>query len=73
MRRQDGCFYRTGNAREGLYLFGAGHISQYTAALAKTLGFYVTVIDPRPEYNSIERFPEADNLVKSRMSKPSRN
>ncbi len=47
----------------GLYLFGAGHISQYTAALAKTLGFRVAVIDPRPEYNSAERFPEAAVLI----------
>jgi xanthine dehydrogenase accessory factor len=51
------------NPVEGLYLFGAGHISQYTAALAKTLGFRVTVIDPRPEYNSPDRFPQADRLI----------
>ena len=49
--------------REGLYLFGAGHISQHTAALAKKVGFHVTVVDPRPEYNSAERFPEADVLL----------
>ncbi len=48
---------------ERLLIFGAGHISQYTAALAKSLGFSVTVIDPRPEYNSPERFPEADVLI----------
>jgi xanthine dehydrogenase accessory factor len=48
---------------EGLYLFGAGHISQHTAALAKTLGFRVTVVDPREEYNSPERFPQADILL----------
>ena len=49
--------------KDSLYIFGAGHISQYTAALAKTLGFTVTVIDPRPEYNSPDRFPEADALI----------
>lgn len=48
---------------ETLYLFGAGHISQSTAAIGKTLGFRVVVIDPRPEYNNVERFPNADSLV----------
>lgn len=46
-----------------LYLFGAGHISQSTAVMAKMLGFRVVVIDPRPEYNNSERFPDADALV----------
>jgi len=49
--------------RECLYLFGAGHISQHTAALAKRCGFRVIVVDPRPEYNSPDRFPETDVLV----------
>ncbi len=48
---------------ETLYLFGAGHISQSTAAMGKMLGFRVVVIDPRPEYNNIDRFPDADSLV----------
>ena len=46
-----------------LCLFGAGHISQSTAAMGKTLGFRVVVIDPRPEYNNGERFPDADALI----------
>ena len=48
---------------ETLYLFGAGHISQSTVALGKMLGFRVVVIDPRPEYNNSERFPNADLLI----------
>lgn len=48
---------------ETLYLFGAGHISQSTAAMGKTLGFRVAIIDPRSEYNNIERFPDADSLI----------
>jgi xanthine dehydrogenase accessory factor len=48
---------------ETLYLFGAGHLSQSTAAVAKMLGLRVVVIDPRPEYNNIDRFPDADSLV----------
>ena len=48
---------------ETLYLFGAGHTSQRTAAMAKMLGFRVVVIDPRPEYNNPDRLPDADSLV----------
>jgi len=48
---------------ETLYLFGAGHIAQSTAAMGKKLGFRVVVIDPRPEYNNNERFPDADLLM----------
>ncbi len=48
---------------ESLYLFGAGHISQGTAAMGKMLGFRVVVIDPRPEYNNSDRFPDADALI----------
>ncbi len=50
-------------SQETLYIFGAGHISQSTAAMAKMLGFRVVVIDPRSEYNNVERFPGADSLV----------
>jgi xanthine dehydrogenase accessory factor len=48
---------------ETLYLFGAGHIAQRTAAMGKMLGFRVVVIDPRPEYNNSDRFPDADSLI----------
>jgi xanthine dehydrogenase accessory factor len=48
---------------ETLYLFGAGHLSQSTATMAKMLGLRVVVIDPRPEYNNNDRFPNADSLV----------
>ncbi len=46
-----------------LYLCGAGHISQSTAAIGKMLGFNVIVIDPRPEFNNADRFPDADSLI----------
>lgn len=48
---------------ETLYLFGAGHMSQATAAMAKMMGFRVVIIDSRPEYNNPERFPNADVLI----------
>jgi xanthine dehydrogenase accessory factor len=49
--------------QETIYLFGAGHVSQSTAEMAKMLDFRVVVIDPRAEYNNIDRFPHADVLM----------
>lgn len=48
---------------ETLYLCGAGHIAQSTAAMGKMLGFRVVVVDPRPEFNNVDRFSDADSLV----------
>jgi xanthine dehydrogenase accessory factor len=41
-----------------LCLFGAGHVAQPTAALARSVGFEVVVVDEREELNTEERFPE---------------
>ncbi len=40
-----------------LWLIGAGHVARPTAALARSVGFDVTVVDDREEYNREERFP----------------
>ena len=40
-----------------LWLFGAGHVARPTAALARTVGFDVTVVDEREELNTDDRFP----------------
>jgi len=40
-----------------LFLFGAGHVAQPTARLARGAGFAVTVIDEREELATEERFP----------------
>jgi xanthine dehydrogenase accessory factor len=40
-----------------LWLIGAGHVAKPTAALARSVGFDVTVVDDREEYNREERFP----------------
>ena len=53
------------HSTETLFLFGAGHISQATSDIGKMLGFRIVVIDPRIEYNNVERFPNADLLVTS--------
>jgi xanthine/CO dehydrogenase XdhC/CoxF family maturation factor/cation diffusion facilitator CzcD-associated flavoprotein CzcO len=40
-----------------LVLFGAGHIAMPTAALARSVGFAVHVVDEREELMTAERFP----------------
>ncbi|OPY74763.1 MAG: putative xanthine dehydrogenase subunit A [Syntrophorhabdus sp. PtaU1.Bin153] len=46
-----------------LYVYGAGHISQYISKMAKTVDFHVTVIDDRQNFANRERFPEADEII----------
>ncbi len=46
-----------------LYIFGAGHVSQYIAKIAKMVDFYVVVIDDRDDFANRERFPDADEIV----------
>ncbi|MBA4418875.1 MAG: hypothetical protein C0392_13360 [Syntrophus sp. (in: bacteria)] len=46
-----------------LYLFGAGHVSQSVARVAKIVDFEVTVIDDREEFANRERFPDADIII----------
>ena len=41
-----------------LWLLGAGHVAKPTAALARSVGFEVHVVDEREELNTAERFPE---------------
>jgi len=46
-----------------LYIFGAGHVSQFLSKAAKLVDFNVTVIDDREEFANRERFPEADTII----------
>ena len=46
-----------------LFLCGAGHVSVFTARIAKMVGFRVTVIDERSEFANAERFPDADSII----------
>jgi xanthine dehydrogenase accessory factor len=46
-----------------LYIFGAGHVSQFISKIAKIVDFYVAVIDDREEFANRERFPEADEII----------
>ncbi len=46
-----------------LIIIGAGHVAQPLARLGKLIDFEVVVIDDRPQYANIERFPQADRVI----------
>ena len=46
-----------------LYIFGAGHVAQHLAKIAKIAGFHITVVDDRKEFANIERFQDADSII----------
>lgn len=50
-----------------LVIFGAGHVAQALAPLAQQLGFEVTIIDEREEFNTEERFPGLKRVVDDPM------
>ncbi len=47
-----------GNAPR-LLLFGAGHVAQPLAGIAAQVGFRISVVDARPGFATVERFPDA--------------
>ena len=52
-----------------LYIFGAGHISQYLARAAKMVDFNVVVVDDRRDFANEERFSEADKIIVADFAK----
>jgi xanthine dehydrogenase accessory factor len=48
---------------ERLMMIGAVHIAIPLVTLAKALGFYTIVIDPREAFATHERFPHVDELI----------
>lgn len=48
---------------ERLILLGGGHVAQPLCRYAADLGFAVTVVDDRPSFANLERFPEAAEVV----------
>ncbi len=51
-----------------LTIFGAGHDAKPVIDAAKSLGWHVTVVDPRSNYATKERFPNADAVIVGRMA-----
>jgi xanthine dehydrogenase accessory factor len=50
--------------REGcVVIFGAGHVSQALAPLARGVGFRTVVCDDREEFANRDRFPSADEVL----------
>ena len=48
-----------------LVIIGGVHIAITLASLAKSLGYYTVVIDPRRSFGNPERFPHVDQLIQS--------
>ncbi len=48
-----------------LIAVGGVHITIALVALAKTLGYYTIVVDPRKAFGNVERFPHVDLLVQA--------
>ncbi|MEJ2152241.1 MAG: XdhC family protein [Gemmatimonadota bacterium] len=46
-----------------LVIVGAGHIAVPLSNLGALLGFRVTVLDDRPDFAKMERFPDADRVI----------
>ncbi|GLB61336.1 XdhC family protein [Cytobacillus sp. NCCP-133] len=57
------CFAEYFPAPLHLIVAGAGHVCEPIAKMGKMLGFYVTVIDDRPEFANRSRFPDIDDVV----------
>ncbi len=52
-----------------VFIFGAGHISQQLAPLAKKVDFKVVVLDDREMFANRQRFPEADEIIVTEFEK----
>ena len=51
-----------------LWLFGAGHVAQPTARLARSVGFELVIVDEREDWNTAERFPECRRELSDAVS-----
>lgn len=46
-----------------LVIIGGAHIASHLAALAKSIGYFTILIDPRKAFGNQERFPEIDRVI----------
>ncbi|MFC1943245.1 XdhC family protein [Chloroflexota bacterium] len=56
-----------------LLIIGAGHVGQSMSQMGKLLGFRVVVVDDRPDYANVQRFPEADEIIAADFIETLRN
>lgn len=61
-------FIKVFKTEDQLIIFGGGHIGLDLSYFAKRLGYYVTVIDQRPDYANKERFPHVDAVLSGEFS-----
>jgi xanthine dehydrogenase accessory factor len=57
------CFVELYLPRPHLIIAGGGHVCEPVVQIASLLGYFITVVDDRPEFSSKERFPLADEVV----------
>ncbi|NCC25333.1 MAG: XdhC/CoxI family protein [Deltaproteobacteria bacterium] len=57
------CFVGQVREQGTVWLMGAGHVAVHVAALAKTVGFRVVVMDDRADFANTERFSTADQVL----------
>lgn len=56
-----------------LVIVGAGHIARPLCRIGAMLGFTVRVLDDRPEFATLERFPEAEQVLRADFDAPFRH
>ena len=66
-------FFETINPPTSILIFGAGHDAPPLANIAKQMGWRVSVIDHRPAWATVERFPTADEVITSRPGRSERS
>jgi xanthine dehydrogenase accessory factor len=48
---------------KSVYIFGAGHVAKFVAAICKMVHFRTAVLDDREEFANHSRFPTADQVI----------
>jgi xanthine dehydrogenase accessory factor len=56
-------FLETVAPRPRLLVVGAGAVAEPLTAMARLMGYHVTVADPRPAFTTADRFPDADEVM----------
>ncbi len=46
-----------------VYIFGAGHVALWIAMFGSRVGFRIVILDDRPEFADLKRFPDAHEIL----------